>query len=181
MTDKKTFSSLRTIYRSVHRNKFQRTSAHQQPPIYLCEKAYSPLACTMFKRVRTAGWLLLGNCRKIHFHNLPSFLYASKRCSSTGSHGIFILMLEPCFFLLEHTSSSLLRSGSLSLKPLSSSLLDGSLSSDSRAPAPTALLCWSVVEGALSKTQFASTVGDKIVPLESGDEVCRLKPVKKRG
>jgi hypothetical protein len=133
----------------------------------------------MVQRVRTAAAVLPGNFLKIQSQDLSSFLYASKRCSSTGSHGIFILVLEPCFFLLEHASSSLLRSGSLLLKRLSSSLLDGSLPSDSRALASTALLCWSVVEGALSKTRFASTVDDKIVPLKSGDEVCRLRPVKR--
>ena len=46
----------------------------------------------MFQRVRTAGRVLPGNLRKIQLQDLPSFLYASKRCSSMGSHGIFILV-----------------------------------------------------------------------------------------
>jgi hypothetical protein len=147
-------------------------------PVHLWEEAYLTLCCTMVQRVRTAAGVLPGNFLKVQSQDLSSFLYASKRCSSTGSHGIFILVLEPCFFLLEYALSSLLRSGSLLHKLLSSSLLDGSLSSDGRAPALTALLYWSVVKGASSKTRLASTVGDKIVLLESRDEVCRLKPVK---
>jgi hypothetical protein len=59
------------------------------------------------------------------------------------------------------------------------SLLDGWLPSNGRAPTSTALLWWSVVEGASSKPRLASTVGDKIMPLESRDKVCRLKPVKR--
>src|ERR1700684_63166 len=87
----------------------------------------------MFKRV-----LLPGNLQKIHCQDLPSF-HASKRCSSRASHGIFIFEPErPNSPSLEHPSSSLLRSGLLSLKPLSSSLLDGSLPRDARAPALTA-------------------------------------------
>jgi len=51
----KIFSSPRTICRSVYPDRYQRTSAHQEPPVHLREEAYSPLACTMVKRVRTVA------------------------------------------------------------------------------------------------------------------------------
>jgi hypothetical protein len=92
-------------------------------------------------RWRNAGRVLLPlNLRKIHFQDLPSFLHASKRCSSIGSHGIFTPVLKPCFSSLKHRSSSPLGSGSLSLKSPSSSLLDGSLPCDARAWACVAYL-----------------------------------------
>jgi hypothetical protein len=48
--------------------------------------------------------------------------------SSTADHRLCFLVLEPpCSYSLEHPSSSLLGSGSLSLKPPSPSLLDGSI------------------------------------------------------
>lgn len=68
------------------------------PPVHLWEEAHLTLRCTMVQRVRTAAGVLPGNLPKIQSQDLSSFLYASKRCSSTGSHGIFILVLEPCFF-----------------------------------------------------------------------------------
>ncbi|KAH6690813.1 hypothetical protein BKA61DRAFT_684491 [Leptodontidium sp. MPI-SDFR-AT-0119] len=48
-TGEKIFSSPRTICRSVYPDRYQRTSAHQEPPVHLREEAYSPLACTMVK------------------------------------------------------------------------------------------------------------------------------------
>jgi hypothetical protein len=80
----------------------------------------------MFQRVRIAGRVLPGNLPKIQSQDLPSFLYASKRCSSKSDHGIFILVLERlCFSAsLDHPSSSLLDSKSLSLRPPSSLLID---------------------------------------------------------
>jgi hypothetical protein len=104
-------------------------------------EAYSPLVRTMFQRVRIAGRVLPGNLRKIQSQGLPSFLYASKRCSSRPDHRLCLLVLEWLWSSsLEHSSSSaLLRSGSLSLKP---SLLDGSLLRDTRALASTALPSW---------------------------------------
>jgi hypothetical protein len=77
----------------------------------------------MFQRVRIAGRVLPGNLPKIHSQDLPSFLYASKRCSSRSDHRLCLLVLErPCS--VKHPSSSLRDSGSLSLNPPSSSLLD---------------------------------------------------------
>jgi hypothetical protein len=48
----------------------------------------------MFQRVHTAGGVLFENCWKTQLQGLSSFLYASKRCSSMGSHGIFFLVLK---------------------------------------------------------------------------------------
>jgi hypothetical protein len=80
------------------------------------EESYSTLGRIMFHRVRTAAGVLVENFWKIHLQGLPSFLYASKRCSSMSSHGIFFLVLERfCSSLLEQLSSSLLGSGSLCL------------------------------------------------------------------
>ena len=99
-------------------------------PVHLLEEAYSPLGRTMFERVRTAGRVLPGNLPKIHFQDLPS-LYASKRCSSRSDHRLCLLVRErPCSSSLRHPSSPLLGSESLSLKPPSSSLLDGLLPCD---------------------------------------------------
>ena len=89
----------------------------------------------MFQCVRTAGRVLPGNLPKIQSQDLPSFLYASKRCSSKPDHRLCLLVLErPWSASLEHPSSSLLGSGSLLLESLSSSLLDGSIFSDAGAP-----------------------------------------------
>jgi hypothetical protein len=76
------------------------------------------LRCTMVQRVRTAAGVLPGNFLKIQSQGLPSVLYTSKRCSSIGSLGGYLLLHErPCFSAsLEYPSSSLLRSGLLSLK-----------------------------------------------------------------
>ncbi|PVH70470.1 hypothetical protein DL98DRAFT_597782 [Cadophora sp. DSE1049] len=46
-TGEKIFSSPRTICRSVYPDRYQRTSAHQEPPVHLREEAYSPLRFTM--------------------------------------------------------------------------------------------------------------------------------------
>jgi hypothetical protein len=135
----------------------------------------------MFQRVRTAGRVLPGNLRKIHSQDLPSFLYASKRCSSRYGHRLCLLVLErPCSPSLEHPSSSLLDSESLSLKPLSSSLLECSLLRDARAPASTALPSWGRVRVASTWSRLAPAVVDKVVPPNVGrDDACRLKPVKR--
>jgi hypothetical protein len=95
----------------------------------------------------SCGRVLPRNLPKIHSQNLPSFLYASKRCSSRSDHRLCLLVLEcSCLSLLEHLPSSLLRSGWLSLKPPSSSLLDGLLPCDTRATASTALPCWGWIQ-----------------------------------
>ena len=61
----------------------------------------------MFPRVRTAGWDLSRNLVKIQFQDLPSFLYASKRCSSIGSHRTCVRVPEqPSSFSPEHLSRS---------------------------------------------------------------------------
>jgi hypothetical protein len=116
---------------------------------------------------------------KIHFQGLPSFFHASKRCSSRASHGIFILVPErPSPSSLEHPSSSLLRSGSLSLKPPSSSPLDGSLPRDARAPVSTALPSLGRVRVASTRSRSAPAVIDRVVlPNEGWDDTCRLQPL----
>ena len=135
----------------------------------------------MFQRVRTAGRVLPGNLRKIQLQGLSSFLYASKRCSSMGSHGIFFLMLErPCSSSLEHPSSSPLGTWLLSLKPLSSSLLASSLPRHATVLVSTALSYWSQVGGTSSWIGPAFAAVARVVPLdESRDEVYWLKPVKR--
>ena len=101
--------------------------------------------------------------------------------SSTGSHGIFTSVLKPWLSLLEHRSLSLLRSGSLSLKSLSSSLLTGSLPRCVIVPVLMALPCWRMVEDGSSRIGSASAAVDRIVPLDvSWDEGCRLKPVTRK-
>ena len=146
-----------------------------------CQKVYATLGRIMFQRVRMAGRVLPGNLRKIHSQGLPSFLYASKRYSSTSSYGIFFLVLECfCSSSLEQPSSSLLGSGSLSLKPPSLLLLASSLPRCVIVLVSTALAYWSIVADGLSRIGFASAAVDRIVPLnESRDEGCRLKPVKR--
>jgi hypothetical protein len=113
----------------IRPSRCQGTSRHielELLPVHLWEETHSPLGRIMFQRVRTAGRVLPGNLPKIHSQGLPSFLYASKRCSSRSDHRLCLLVLEcPCSSSLGHPSSSLLGSGSLSLKPPSSSLLDG--------------------------------------------------------
>jgi hypothetical protein len=135
----------------------------------------------MFQRVRIAGRVLPGNLPKIHSQDLPSFLYASKRCSSRSDHRLCLLVLErPFSSSLENPSSSLLRSGSLSVRPPSSSMLDGSLPRRATVPVSTALLCWGRIRVASLWIGSASAAADRVVPLdESWDEVCRLKPVKR--
>jgi hypothetical protein len=109
---------------------------------------------------------------------LPSFFYASKRCSSIRSHWSFTPVLKPCLSLLEYSSSSLLRLGSLSLKPPSLSLLSGSLLCDARAWECVALTCLGLVCVASLWLRPASTVVDIAVSLdERRDGVCRLKLV----
>jgi hypothetical protein len=134
----------------------------------------------MVQRVRTAAGVLPGNFLKIHFQGLPSF-HASKRYSSRTPHGIFILVPErPSPPSLEHPSSSLLRSGSLSLKPPSSSPLDGSLPRDARALVLTALPSLGRVRVASMWSRSASAVVDRVVlPNEGRDDTCRLKPLKR--
>lgn len=135
----------------------------------------------MFQRVRIAGRVLPGNLPKIQSQGLSSFLYASKRCSSSFDHGLCLLALErPSSSSLEHPESPLLDSESLFLKPPSSSLIDGLLLHDARAPASTALPSWGRVRVASMWPRPASVVVDKVVPPNVGrDKVCRLKPVKR--
>jgi hypothetical protein len=146
------------------------------------EEAYSSLGRIMFQRVRVRTAVLPGNLPKIHTQDLPSFLDASKRCSSKSGHRLCLLVLEQfCSASLEHPSSSLLTSGSLSLKSFSSlSLLAGSLPCDARASACTALPFWGRVYVASTWLRPAPAVVDIFVPLdESRDGVCRLEPVKR--
>jgi hypothetical protein len=87
----------------------------------------------MVQRVRIAGSILVGNFLKIHFQDLPPSFHTRKRCSSISSHGTFFFVLERCCSTsLQYPSSSLLGSGSLSLR-LSSSLIAPALSRDARA------------------------------------------------
>jgi len=123
-------------FADIHPGRRQGTSRHLELellPVSLREEAYLPLGRTMFQRIRIAGRVLPGNLRKIHSQDLPSFLYATKRCSSRSDHRLCLHVLERlCSSSLEHPSSPLLRSGSLSLKSLSSLLLDGLLPSKFR-------------------------------------------------
>ena len=96
--------------------------------------------------MRTAGQVLPGSLPKIHSQDLPSFLYASKRCSSKSDHRLCLLVLErPCSASLE-SPLSLLKSGSPSLESSSSSPLDGSTSACTEAPMPTKQLAPSLVQ-----------------------------------
>ncbi|KAH8797034.1 hypothetical protein F5882DRAFT_22836, partial [Hyaloscypha sp. PMI_1271] len=156
------------------------TSRHTKlelPPVHLREEAYSPLGRIIFQRVRIAGRVLPGNLRKIHPQDLSSFLYASKRYSSRSDHRLCLLVLErPCSPSLEHSSSSLLDSESLSLNPPPSLLLDGSLR-DARAPVSTALPSWGRVRVVFLWIRPTSAV-DTVPPPDDGwDEVYRLRPV----
>ena len=95
-------------------------------PAHPREEAYLTLRYTMV--VRTPAAVLP--------KNLPSFLYASKRCSSKSDHQLCLLTLERhCSASLESPLSPL-NSGSPSLESSSSSLLDGSTFSDAGAPTP---------------------------------------------
>jgi len=130
-------------------------------------EAYSPLGRTMFQHIYIAGRVLPGNLWKIQSQGLPSFLYASKHCLSRSNHGIFFLVLESfCSSSLEQPSSSLLGLEPLSLKPLSSSLLAGSLPRCVTVPVLMALPCWSMVEDGSSRIGSASTAVDRIIPLD---------------
>jgi hypothetical protein len=134
----------------------------------------------MFQRVRIAGPVLPENLPKIQSQDLPSFLYAIKRCSSRSDHRLCLLVLEcPCSTSLKHPSSSLLDSGSLSLKPPSSSLLGGSLLHDARALVSTSLPFWGRVHVTSTWLQSAFAVDRVALPNESWDEVYWLKPVKR--
>jgi hypothetical protein len=58
-------------------SRYQGTSRHKEIellPVHLREEAYLTLACTTVQRVRTAAGVLVGNLRKIHLQDLPSFL-----------------------------------------------------------------------------------------------------------
>jgi hypothetical protein len=117
-----------------------------------------------------------GTCQRSTPQDLPSFLDASKRCSSKSGHRLCLLVLEQsCSASLEHPSSSLLTSGSLSLKPFSTlSPLAGSL------PCDAALPFWGRVCVASTWLRPAPPAVDIFVPLdESRDGVCPLKPVKR--
>ncbi len=142
----------------------------------LLSEVYSTQYRIMFQRVRTAGRVLVGNFWKIYFQGLPCFLYASKRCLSNSSYGIFFLVLErSCSSSLEHPSSSLLGPGSLSLRPLSS--LEAPVI-PRNATALRALPCWSRARVASLWIECASAAVDRVVPLdERPGEAGRLKPV----
>lgn len=133
------------------------------------QEVYSTLGRIMFQRVRTAGRVLPGNLPKIHSQDLPSFLYASKRCSSRSDHRLCLLVVErPCSASLKHPSSSLLDSGSLSLKPPSSLLFENSLLRDARAPASTTLPSWGRVRVASTWLRPASAAVDRVAPPNEG-------------
>jgi hypothetical protein len=107
-------------------------------PTRLQQEAYFPLFFAMLTRWRIACSVLLPlNYLKIHFQGLPSFLHANRRCSCTRSHGRFTRVLKLWPSLLEPQSSSLLESGSLSLKQSLLLLQDGSLPCKTRAWAST--------------------------------------------
>ena len=135
----------------------------------------------MFQRVQIVGRVLPGNLPKIQSQDLPSFLYASKCCSSRSDHQLCLLVLEcPYLALFKHPSLSLLDSGLLLLKPPSSSLLDSSLLHDARALASMALPFWGQVHVASTWLRPAPTAVDRVAPPNEGwDEVCQLKPVKR--
>jgi hypothetical protein len=91
--------------------------------VYWLPSSYSLRFWIMVQRVQIAGSVLVGNFLKIHFQAFPSSLYTRKRCSSISSQGTFFLALRRyCSSLPRHPSSSLLASGSPSLR-LSSSLI----------------------------------------------------------
>jgi hypothetical protein len=164
LADKRTRSSS-----EVRSSRCLGTSRHTEVellPVHLREEAYSPLRFTMLKRWRTAGRVLPGTCRRS----------SPKTCP--GSYGIFTPVLKLWLSLLERQSLILLRSRSLSLKAPSSSLLDGSLPCDARALACLALACWGWVRIASLRIRPAfAAVGTAVLPEESQDRVCRLKPL----
>lgn len=129
------------------------------------QEVYLTLGCIMFQCVCTAGRVLPGNLPKIHSQDLPSFLYASKHCSSRSDHRLCLLVVQRiCSASLKHSSLSLLDSGSLSLKPSLSSLFENSLLRDARAPASTALPSWDQVRVALTWLWPASAAVDRVAP-----------------
>ena len=79
------------LFFDIRHSRYQRLSRRKEVKL---EEAYSSLSRIMFQRVRTAGWVLLGNLPKIHSQDFSSFLYANKRCSSSCDHGICLLLLE---------------------------------------------------------------------------------------
>jgi hypothetical protein len=129
--------------------------------------------------VRIAGSVLVGIFWKIHFQGLPSSFHTRKRCSSSSSHGIFFLVFErSCSSSLEQPSSSLLGSGSQSLK-LASSLIAAELSRD--VTTRPALPCRTWVRVAWLLGVGSSACGGRAVapPGEGQDEVCLPTPIKR--
>ncbi|KAL5347667.1 hypothetical protein ACLOAV_007076 [Pseudogymnoascus australis] len=90
-----------------------------------CDDTYFTFGCIVLQRVRTAPAVLPGNLLKIHSQDLPSFLYANKRCLSSGDHSLYFLLFErPTLSSLEYLSPSLPLLRSPSPKPSTSDLLD---------------------------------------------------------
>jgi hypothetical protein len=112
----------------------------------------------------------LGTCGRSS-SRFTSFLYANKRCSSSGNHALYFLMLKfPCSSSVDDPSLSLLlRSGSLLLKISLSSLHNNSPFHRVIALASTALPCWSWIPVVSLCMQLAS----KAVP------IVLLKPTNK--
>jgi len=133
------------------------------------QEVYSTLGCIMFQCVRTVGQVLPGDLPEIHSQDLPSLLYASKHCSSRSDHRLCLLVIErPCSASLKHPSSSLLDSGSPSLKPPSSSLFQNPLLCDARALASTVLPSWDWVRVASTWLWPASAAVDRVTPPSEG-------------
>ena len=150
-------------------------------PVHLWEEAYLTLCCTMVQRVRTAAGVLPGNFLKVQSQDLSSFLYASKRYSSRSDHRLYLLVLErPYSPSLEHSLLSLLDSESLSLKPPSSSLIDGLLLRNTRVPVLITLPSLGRVRVASIWSRPASAIVDRVaLPNEGRDDIYRLKPLKR--
>jgi hypothetical protein len=92
-----------------------------QTAVLHIKEDYSTRCWIMVQRVRIAGSVLVGNFLKIHFQAFPSSFHTRNRCSSISPHRVFFLTLgRCCSSSLRHPSSSLLASGSLSLRPSSS-------------------------------------------------------------
>ncbi len=99
--------------------------------------SYCPATCGR-KPVRSLGWTIFqrgrmycglrscwGTCQRFTARTCPLVVYASKRCSSGSDHRLCLFVRKrPCLVVLEHPSSSLLRSVSISLKILALSLLN---------------------------------------------------------
>ena len=125
-----------------------------------------PLGRTMFQRVRIAGRVLLGSLLKIHSSDSPYFLYANKCCSSSFDRQFCLLVLKrSCSSSLKHPLSSLLDSGSLSFKVLSSLLLYDSLLRNARALESTALISRGRVRVASKCSRPASATVDRVALL----------------